>query len=51
MERSWIYIAHENYETPKDRALRIYLERQKAIQEKREQMGNILIKLNELQEK
>ena len=45
MKRSGVYTAPENYETPKDRAMRIYLKQQKAIQKKREVMENELLEI------
>ena len=46
MKRSGVYTAPENYEAPKDRAMRLYLEQQKTIQKKREVMENELLEIS-----
>ncbi len=42
LRRSGIYAAPENYESSKDRAMRLYLEKEKVIQEKRASLENEL---------
>ena len=45
LKRSGIYTAPENYESPRDRAMRLYLAKQKEIKQKRETMENELFDL------
>ncbi len=45
LKRSGVYTAPENYESPRDRAMRLYLAKQKEIKQKRETMENELFDL------
>lgn len=45
LKRSGMYLAPANYESPKDRSMRIYLTKQKELKQKREVMENELLEI------